>query len=163
MSAQPAAPYVLLCMIPAHAHLTPVLAVARRLIDEGVDVRVLTGSRFRDTVTASGAEFLPLPADADYDDRRLNEQFPGRVGLAGVAQLKYDIEHMFLGAVPGQVSALRAAIADRPTDVVLAESAFTGAFALALQPRETRPAVVPLSLVPMVTPSRDVAPYGMGL
>ena len=157
------APSVLLCSIPAHAHVTPLLAVASRLIDEGVAVRMLTGSRFRDVVTATGAEFLPLPADADYDDRRLNEEFPGRVGLTGIAQLKYDLAHMFLGAMPGQVAALRAAVAERPTDAVLAEPGFFGAPALALDPRETRPPVVTLSLVPMAAPSLDVAPYGLGI
>ena len=75
---------ILIATVPIHGHVTPLLAVARHFVRRGDRVRFLTGSRFADTVAATGAEHLPLPAIADYDDRiDLNERFPERAALAG--------------------------------------------------------------------------------
>ena len=162
MTASPAAS-VLLCSVPVHGHVTPLLTIARSLIHDGVDVRFVTGQRFREAVTAAGAEFVPLPAESDFDDRNLNQAFPERTKLKGLAQLRFDLRHIFLRPMKGQVDALRAALATRPADVVLAEPGFWGAAALSLAPRDTRPPVFALCLVPMIIPSRDTAPYGTGI
>jgi UDP:flavonoid glycosyltransferase YjiC (YdhE family) len=154
---------VLLCSVPIHGHVAPMLAIARRLTAAGIDVRLLTGARFADRVAAAGAAFLPLPADADYDDVDLDQSFPGRSGLTKVAQLRFDISHVFVRPIPGQLRSLRAALADRRTDLVLADSAFPAAAILALDPPSARPPVFVLSSVPYAGPSRDVAPYGLGL
>ena len=61
---------IIIATVPIHGHVTPLLAVARHLVERGDRVRFLTGSRFARVVEASGAEHVPLPADADFDDRR---------------------------------------------------------------------------------------------
>jgi UDP:flavonoid glycosyltransferase YjiC (YdhE family) len=154
---------VLLCSIPVHGHVAPMLEVARHLAAAGADVRMLTGARFAQRVRQSGAGFRPLPADADFDDRDLNTSFPGRAQLTGLAQLRYDIGHMFLDATRGQLRALQAAIEERRPDVVIAETGFIAAPVLAASPATARPAVFALSVVPLAVASRDTAPYGLGL
>lgn len=156
-------PSVLLCSIPVHGHVTPLLGVARALRERGVDVRMLTGERFRDAVLAAGAEFVPLPAAADYDDRKLNERFPGRVGLTGIRQIKYDVQHMFLGPMQAQYDAVRAELGSARPDVILAEPGFFGAAAIAAMPLEQRAPLFMLCVVPMPLPSIDTAPAGLGL
>lgn len=153
----------LLCSIPVHGHVTPMLEVAKALVDEGIAVRVLTGSRFRDTVVATGAEFVPLPDEADYDDRVLDEHFPGRVGLTGIRQIQYDVSHMFLGCMRAQFDAIQAEVAAERPDVVLAEPGFFGAGGFAALPSERRMPVLMLCVVPMPLPSVDTAPAGLGL
>ena len=87
---------VLLCSIPVHGHVTPLLAVARYLVGRGHWVRFLTGTRYREKVEATGATYLPLPAEADYDDSDIDAAFPGRVGRTGAAGIRYDVSTIFL-------------------------------------------------------------------
>ena len=75
---------ILLCSTPVHGHVTPLLAVARFLVERGHRVRFLTGERYRDAVATTGATYLPLPAEADYDDTDMDAAFPGRVGRGHV-------------------------------------------------------------------------------
>src|SRR6478735_11082378 len=111
---------VLIASTPVRGHVTPLLAVAEALVAAGDRVRFLTGARYRDDVTATGAEFLPLPPEADYDDRDMDAAFPGRRGLRGPRGIRYDMIEIFLKPVPAQLRALRAAIEAEPTDAVLA-------------------------------------------
>lgn len=58
--------------------MAPILTVARHLVSAGHRVRMLTGSRFARAVSATGAEFVALPEEADFDDRDLDAAFPER-------------------------------------------------------------------------------------
>jgi UDP:flavonoid glycosyltransferase YjiC (YdhE family) len=139
------------------------LPIARQLIDAGHRVRFLTGTRYRQAVEQTGATWLPLPPAADYDDRTIDETFPGRVGLTGTAIVRYDMVEIFLRPLPQQSAAVTAAIEAEPTDVVLAESLFTGIIPLLTLPRAQRPAVLNLGIVPLGLISRDAAPFGLGM
>ncbi|MCS5717946.1 glycosyltransferase [Herbiconiux sp. CPCC 205763] len=152
---------LLLCSTPVHGHVTPLLAVARHLVAAGHRVRFLTGGRYRDAVEATGATFLPLPAEADYDDTDMDAAFPGRVGLKGPAGIRYDMNTIFVAPAPAQLAALDAALAAEHTDAVLVESLFIGALFLLTRPG-TRPPVINLGIVPLGIDSVDTAPFGFG-
>lgn len=154
---------VIIASTPVRGHVTPLLAVAEALVAAGDRVRFLTGARYRDDVTATGAEFLPLPPEADYDDRDMDAAFPGRRGLRGPRGIRYDMIEIFLKPVPAQLRALRAAIDAEPTDAVLAESMFGAAAMLSGLPRTERPLVVNLGIVPLAMKHPDVAPFGLGI
>ena len=67
------------------------------LAERGDRVRFLTGARFADAVSATGAEHLALPEAADWDDRLdFNERFPERASLKGSAAIAFDIEQVFV-------------------------------------------------------------------
>jgi MGT family glycosyltransferase len=153
---------LIIASIPAHGHVTPLLAVAENFVKRGDDVRFITGSAFADKVAATGATFLPLPAEADFDQEIL-ATFPERAKLKGVKAIVFDVENVFARPAKAQYETLMAALAAQSADVVLAEPVFLGAaFALQHQ-RATRPAVVMCSVIPLPIESRDVAPFGMGL
>ncbi|MDG4823245.1 hypothetical protein O7635_15420 [Asanoa sp. WMMD1127] len=154
---------VLLCSSPVHGHVAPLLSVASHLAATGHRVRFLTGARYRAAVERTGAEFLPLPAGADFDDSALDREFPDRMDHKGLDQLRYDLREVFLRPLPDQVTAIDAALAAEPTDAVLAEMLFIGAAALALRPRSSRPMLVSLGIVPLSLKSRHAAPFGLGL
>jgi UDP:flavonoid glycosyltransferase YjiC (YdhE family) len=113
--------------IPAVGHITPALAIARKLIAHGHDVWWYTGKRFQAKVEASGARFVPMQTAPDYDDRDMDASFPGRRGLTGLAQFKWDIKHVSLDAGIGQVHDLTQILRAHPADVLVADSAFAGA------------------------------------
>lgn len=153
---------IIVASIPAHGHITPLFAVAENFVKRGDDVRFITGSRFADQVTATGATFLPLAADADFDQSIL-ATFPERAKLKGINAIRFDLENVLVRPAKAQYQTLMAALAAQPADAVLAEPLFLGAaFALEHQ-RPTRPAVVMCSVVPLPIDSRDTAPFGMGL
>ena len=110
---------LILCSTPIRGHITPMLAVAAGLVRRGHSVRFLTGSRYRDQVTATGAEFAALPAEADYDDTQLDAAFPGRVGLKGPAGIRYDIQEIFVRPGRFQFAALQTLIENGPADAVI--------------------------------------------
>lgn len=106
---------------------------------------------------------MPLPPEADFDDTNPDELFPDRVGLKGPAGIRYDLTHVFLRPARYQHDAVQRAIADTPTDAVLAEPLFIGAALLLNAPRANRPAVVNCGITPLSLSSRDTAPFGLGI
>jgi MGT family glycosyltransferase len=154
---------LLICSTPVHAHIAPLVAVTRALVAAGHSVKFLTGTKHASTVRAAGAEFLPLPAAADFDDERIDETFPGRVGLSGPAALKYDIRTIFLAPLRLELEALEAAVAQHHVDVVMNEALFLGATAYAMKPRSERVPVVALGIFPFYADDADVAPAGLGI
>ncbi|WP_420813383.1 glycosyltransferase, partial [Nocardioides albidus] len=99
---------ILIGSVPIHGHVTPLLGVARHFAARGDRVRFLTGARFADPVSATGAEHLPLPADADFDDRvPPDETYPERAALKGRRAVAFDIEHIFVRPARPQYDALR--------------------------------------------------------
>lgn len=153
---------IIIASVPAHGHVTPLLGVAKGFAQRGDDVRFITGARFADRVAATGASHIPLPRDADYDESVI-EQFPERAKLKGIKAAAFDIEHIFAKPAKLQYEAVMAAHRAQPADVVLAEQNFFGAAFLLASDRPARPAVVVCSVIPLVMPSADTAPFGMGL
>ncbi|AKK27181.1 glycosyltransferase [Mycobacterium sp. EPa45] len=153
---------IIIASVPVHGHVTPLLAVARNFVDRGDDVRFLTGARFAEQVTATGATHIPLPADADYDETVLST-FPQRVKLKGAKAIAFDVEHIFATPAKSQYHAVLEAHRQRPADAVLTDPAFYGAALLTSHPRCDRPAFVLCGVLPLGFQSRDTAPFGMGL
>ena len=153
---------IIIASFPAHGHVTPLLKVAEEFVLRGDDVRFVTGSRFADRVAATGASFVPLPAEADLDESFLH-QFPERVKLKGIKAIAFDFEHIFARPALAQYDTLMAALAARPVDAVLAEPVFLGAAFLLGHHRPTRPPVVMCGVLPLPIDSIDTAPFGFGL
>ncbi|GAA2239940.1 glycosyltransferase [Rarobacter faecitabidus] len=146
-----------------HGHISPLLVVASALVEAGNDVRFLTGTRYREAVEATGARWVGLPVDADYDDSDVDAAFPGRVGRRGVAAAKWDLRHIFLAPAESQLRAVDALLGDEPADIVLTETMFLGAMLMLCRPASERPPVVNLGIVPLSLTSRDTAPFALGL
>ena len=153
---------VLVCASSITGHVAPMLAIASHLRDAGHTVRMITGSRFGDRVSATGAEFLPLRGAADIDDTNLDLAFPGRVEATGIAKVKFDLSHLFLATMRPQWDLLSAELNRRPCDVVLYETAFTGIAPL-LAGAAARPPVIGCGVIPMTLASPHVPPFGPGI
>src|SRR5690606_41402994 len=93
---------VLLCSTPVHAHVTPLLAVTRALVARGHDVRFLTGARFAAAAQAAGAEHVPLPAEADFDDLDLAGAFPGPARRPALDAIRHAMPAVFARPGPAQ-------------------------------------------------------------
>ena len=155
---------VLIAAVPIHGHVTPLLTVARHLVGRGDRVRFITGARFADVVTATGARHVPLPVEADFDDRQdWAQAFPDRARLKGAKAIAFDVEHVFIRPGRAQYDTVMAAHRSERADVLLTDPAFAGGALLLGHPVGTRPPVVVCGVIPLMIASRDTAPYGMGL
>jgi UDP:flavonoid glycosyltransferase YjiC (YdhE family) len=155
---------VLIASVPIHGHVGPLLGIARTLVERGDRVRFLTGARFAGLVTATGAEHIPLPPEADYDDRLdWDEVYPERARLSGPRAAAHDIEHIMIRPAAAQRAGVLAAHAVEPADVLLAEPAFAGAAFLVEDPAADRPPIVMCGVLPLMIVSRDTAPFALGL
>lgn len=154
---------IIIASVPAHGHVTPLLAVAESFVKRGDEVRFITGSLFADKVAATGASYVPLPPEADFDFRNLLDRFAERARLKGIKAIAFDIEQVVSSPAKAQYDTIIAALTARPADVVLAEPLFIGAAFLLERRRSSRPAVVTCGVVPLTIDSRDTAPFGMGL
>ena len=154
--------YLITCT-PAHGHVLPLLQIARLLVERGDEVRFLTSIRYADRVTAAGATFVPLPAEADIDLDHADAAFPERRGLTGPAALRFDMSNLFIHPGAAQLAAVKAEIATGAVDAVLSEPLFVGCALLQLLPQSERPPVVVLGIFPLGARSRDTAPFGLGV
>ncbi len=154
---------IIVASIPAHGHITPLLTVAESFVERGDYVRFVTGSRYADKVAATGATFVPLPAEADFDDQNPFASFPDRAKLKGVKAVAFDLENILSRPGQAQYETLMSALAAQPADVVFVDPLFVGAVLLLGHRRPIRPAVVMCSVTPLPIDSRDTAPFGMGL
>lgn len=155
---------IIIAAVPVHGHVMPLLTVARHLRARGDRVRFLTGSRFAEVVEATGAEHVPLPPEADFDDRQdWDQTFPERVDLTGAKAIAFDVEHVFVRPGRAQHDAIMALHRDESAGALLTEPAFAGGGFLLGHPIGQRPPILVCGVVPLTIASRDTAPYGMGL
>lgn len=156
-------PTILIASCPPIGHIGPLLNVARGLVLRGDRVTVLTSARHADAIRATGAEPLPLPTAADFDDSALDADLPGRAETSGIERVNFDIKHVFVRPLPYQAAALADALAATPFDAVLTDAFFLGVLPMLLGGRRERPPVLAYSTTPLLLSSRDTAPGGMGL
>ena len=154
---------IIIVSVPFHGHVTSLLTVAGNFVNRGDDVRFITGSRFADRVRATGASYVPLPAEADFDDRSLLGSFPERARLKGIKACAFDVEHVI--ARPAKAHTRRCWLPLRP---ILPTSCWPNRSSSA--PRScwrTRVRRVRRSsfcgIAPLPVESRDTAPFGLGL
>ena len=117
---------ILIATIPVLGHLAPFVPLARALVACGHEVRWFTGAKYRARVEATGATFVGHTRARDYDDARLDEEFPERTRHRGLAQLRFDLR-WFISAAADQLADLRAILASFPADIVLHDIAMVAA------------------------------------
>jgi len=152
----------LLATIPLVGHVAPMIRVAQSLVNAGHDVRWYTGKRFQARVEATGAHFVPMEKGFDYS---LDENVPLELGnqreaLKGLAQLKFDLKIFFIKAAIAYAQDLLSILQRFPADVMLADSFF---IAIAWVHEAGGPPWAQLGISVLSLPSKDVAPFGLGL
>lgn len=150
----------LFCTIPALGHVNPGLPLARLLVERGHEVCWYTGRQFRLAIEATGAQFLPMEAVSDPADRSFDERFPERAKLTGLAGFRFDLKHLFIDDVPGQIADLRRILQSFPADVLVIDTGFLGA---SLLHELGGPPYATYGITALTLNSRDTAPFGTGL
>lgn len=150
----------LIVTLPITGHFSPLVPIARCLVQRGHSVLWYTGSRFRQRVEATGATYVPMNAGHDYDDRDLDAAFPGRSGLSDLGQVKFDVSRLFIGDSFLQLQDLRRFAAHNPIDLIVGDVASGGP---SLLHEQGGPPFASIGVTALAVPSRDTAPFGSHL
>jgi len=159
----PVARRYLLCTTPALGHTAPLLALATRLAGEGHDVVFFTTAHYRERVEATGATFVPFAEEYDAHDLMVANPARESSSKRGIRGVKDDLRRIFIGPIPGQYRDLRAILDGFAADCIVTDTMFLGALPLALGPRDERPALACIGVMPYASCSRDTAPFGVAL
>jgi len=155
---------VLFAASPVVGHVNPLLVAARVLQNAGHETALYTGTQFREKIKSARVQFFPLPADVDYDMRKVDAAFPERARYApGPEKLLFDLKRVFVDAMPSQFEGLQSALRQFPADLVVHETAFCGVLPLLLGPRSLRPWSAYLGITTLQLPREDGLPFGPGL
>ncbi len=147
--------------MPADGHVGPLIPLARELVARGHELTWYTGNAYREKAEGTGARFLPHVHAPDRDMAEMNEQFPERAALKGLAKFRFDMREVFIKAVPGQVADLEACLESVRPEVIVAEPAMAGAAKVIEQRHGVPWATCGISAFTMA--SVDTAPFGLGL
>lgn len=146
--------------VPETGHSVPLAPFAAELVRRGHGVRWYTGSRLKDVVEETGAEFLAMPAEWDPDQSDLAAAFPERAKLTGLAQGRFDIEHLFVRPSGAHVEALTELLRGRPAQAVVGD---TWSLAVGWLGERTGVATATIGVNPLMFPSSDAPPAGLGM
>jgi len=152
----------LLCATPIYGNVAPLVAIAARLVTSGNRVLFLTGSRFASTVEATGAEFVALEGNADFDDRDPDSHLPDRLKYRGLARAQYDIQTIFVTPIPSQYHSVMRLLDTEAPDAILADAMFAGVGPLLESTGRTVP-ILAIGATPLAQSSVDVAPMGTAM
>ena len=150
----------LLATVPSAGHLLPVLPIARSLVARGHEVAWITGCAFEQRVVQTGVCFFAWPPAIDSSLIHVYDLYPELGQLEGLARAKYYLKHIFLGTCPMMLEVIDEALQVFPAQVFIGDNAM---FALFLKGEMLGRPSAKLSLLPLGVPSRDTAPFGMGL
>ncbi len=155
---------ILFASVPASGHMNPVLSIARMAKARGDTTIFAAASHFAGAVEAAGARFMPLLGAADIDHREVEKIVPERALLPpGPAQLRIQLERIFIDRMAPQAETLRGIIDAEAPDVIVASSLFTGKMPLFLDRSRPRPPIVSCGITFLPLDRPDGAPTVMGL
>lgn len=144
--------------IPLTGHVNPGLPIAKALVARGHDVRFYSTARFKRAIESIGARWVPVRHAMQIDEENL-DIFPDRPA-EGIAQLRYDLKHLFIDFIRGALVDLEEELRREPADVIVGDS--TSAVVEAVCERSGIPwAVYGISVLAMS--SKDTAPFGLAL
>jgi UDP:flavonoid glycosyltransferase YjiC (YdhE family) len=132
----------------------------RALCARGHEVRWYSGRKYRAKIEATGAHFVPWKHARDYDDARIEREFAGRAELRGLAQLKFDMKHVFIDNGAGQARDIAEIAHGFVPDGVLCEAGTMGAL---FHHEASGVPLAVLGVIPLARSSIDTAPFGLGL
>ncbi|HYK02034.1 MAG TPA: nucleotide disphospho-sugar-binding domain-containing protein [Thermoanaerobaculia bacterium] len=144
--------------MPFTGHVNPGLPIARELVRRGHDVRWYSTPRFKRSIEAIGARYVPYRNAMQLDEEHL-DVFKDRPA-EGIAQLRYDVKNIFVEFVRGALRDLEVELRREPADVIVGDNAAAVTEAVH-QKLGIAWAVYGITALGMS--SRDTAPFGLAL
>lgn len=141
-------------------HVYPLLPIATKLIERDHEIIWITGRAYKEKVESTGSIFHSFPKSIDSSLVGIYKFFPEYAKLKGLAQTRYMLKHLFLDPCLEEMNTIDRILQKFPADVLVSDVAI---FAPYFKSEMGGPPSVLISFVPLAIPSRDTAPYGLGI
>ena len=91
---------ILIAALSPIGHVGPLLNIAQGLVGRGDRVTFFTAASMPPRSARSGHGLTPhaYPAQADFDETRLDIDLPGRTDTSGIKRVNFDIVRLFIAA-----------------------------------------------------------------
>jgi MGT family glycosyltransferase len=152
---------ILFANVPLDGHFNPLTDLAVHLKNQGHDVRWYAGKSFEKKLAKFGIQHYPFQVAKEITQFNIDEFYPERTKVkAGVPRLKFDLKYFFVHRGPEYFEDISKIHKEFAFDVLICDSAFTGA---QLVKDKLNVHAVCVGIFPLMQTSRDCAPYGLGL
>src|SRR5690625_2209455 len=150
----------MLTAMPFAGHARPIRAVAAELVRRGHDVRVYTGRSYVEQFEEVGARGVPWQVAPDFDERDYAATFPRMQERKGFRQVLVNLEDLFLGTAPAQLTDLLGAHREEPWDLLAGD---TMAMGTRFAAEHVGGPWATVSAIAVWLPGKDLPPTGLGL
>lgn len=147
---------ILFAINNATGHISPAVTLAKTLVARGHEVIWYASSRFRSKIERSGVTVVPYKVAQDIDWEKINDLFPERGQLKGIAAFKWDMNKT-LEVTMDQYKDLTVIVSEFEADIILGDVMF---FAAQFVAEKTGVSYVFYSPIPLMIVSRDTPPPG---
>ncbi|HEX8356180.1 MAG TPA: glycosyltransferase, partial [Segetibacter sp.] len=152
---------ILIACVPADGHFNPLTGIAVHLKSIGYDVRWYTSATYAHKLKKLNIPHYSFVKAMEVTADNVDELFPGRKKAKGmVAKLNFDIKNFFIERAPEYYEDIKAIHQSFPFDLMIADCCFTG---LAFVVQKMKIPAIAMGIVPMMSRSKDLAPYGLGI
>ncbi|APA05541.1 hypothetical protein SS1G_09997 [Sclerotinia sclerotiorum 1980 UF-70] len=166
-----AKPFILICALGAAGHMAPCKFLTKSLKKRGYEVTFLAASAYAPMVEEMGVTFVPLQGYSNFifDPEEWEARWPERKQLNGIAELAFDMDHLFIKPIPSQFETIQRALKmmkekdpGRPI-IILQDLTFCGALPLLLGAEGIKPTgVIGIGHTAVMLSSQDIPPMGNG-
>ena len=157
---------MLLIAAPWFSHVNNLRIIALDLVRRDYEVTFMTGSVFKDIVESTGATFVPLSGNADFDGSNVKEFLPEWGTKGGtVEQIERDFHDIFITRIAAQHASIQAILdglsrQGKGSVVLLHDNLFLGALPIIFGAPGIRPPIICIGITPLMNCSVDTAPFG---
>jgi len=152
---------ILFASIPADGHFNPMTGMAMELKEQGHDVRWYTSKMFAGKLNELGITHYRFKKALEANQFNADELFPERKKIkVGAPRLKFDLKHFFIYRAPEYFQDIREIRQVFDFDVFVCDAAFTAG---KLVKESLNVPAVAVGIVPVMSSSKDLPPYGLGL
>lgn len=149
---------ILFACIPADGHFNPMTAIAVHLKTKGYDVRWYTGEGYKNTLQQIGIPYLPFCNARELKIEEIDQMYPDRKMLKGIAHIKFDIINLFINRMKGYYEDIAEIHQVFPFDILICDNTFPGP----IVKKKLNVPIASIGVVPLALSAPDIPLYGIG-
>jgi UDP:flavonoid glycosyltransferase YjiC (YdhE family) len=115
---------ILFATMPFDGHFNPLTGIAVHLKERGHDVRWYCGASYAAKLAKLGILHFPYQRAREINGDNIGEFFPERAKLSGMALIRFEGRHLFVGNVAHHFEDIREIDAEFPFDALICDIAF---------------------------------------
>ena len=119
---------ILFTAMPFEGHVLPMTGLARRLLDDGHDVRFYTGRALAPRLEQLGVPHVPYDRALEVNGENIAQLYPEIERMRGPRRIAFDTEKVFFASIPEHVDDVIGLHREFPFDAIVTDAAFYAAY-----------------------------------